>query len=398
MIAWLAMTAAMAEDPPKTSLHGDIKTFFVASFPDGLDNTGQGIADFRLKFESGIGDRWKFVAHHAITTFNVPPGAGLAGTNAGVGLQAPEFVDLTWQPDLGPGLTMRGRTDRLSAKYSTSGLDVTLGRQPVTFGSGLVFTPMDIVNPFSAAVIDTEYKPGVDSLRIDAYFGTSARITGIAAWAGPFVHSGEDLSAVDDVIYALNGTVTVGVTDLIGLVTSVQGEPVFGVGFISAIGPVGIHGDATLTLPPETAVEEDPFVRAVVGADWRPGPNTTLTAEAYYQGFGSNDPDDFFAIFLGPRFARGEVWQVGRWYASVAVAQEITPLLNLNVAVVGNLADPSMLLTSGLGWSIADDATLSAGIYAGIGPSPDFSGLVPQLRSEFGTYPPSGFLSVRTYF
>ncbi len=397
MIGVLAFAVAAAEEPP-ASFHGDIKTFYVASFPDGLDNTAQGIADLRLKFEADAGEHWSFLAHHTVTTFNVPPGVGLAGTNAGVGLQAPEFVDLTWEPDTGPSLLVRGRTDRLSVKYSRSGLDVTLGRQPVTFGSGLVFTPMDIVNPFSAAVIDTEYKPGVDALRIDAYFGTSARVTGIAAWAGPFVHSGSELSAVDDVIYALNGTVTVGVTDLVGLVTSVRGEPVFGVGFISAIGPVGIHGDATLTLPPEEALEDDPFVRAVVGADWRPTPTTTLTAEAYYQGFGSNDPDDFLALLLGPRFTRGEVWQLGLWYASVAVAQEITPLVNLNVGLVGNLGDPSLLVTSGVAWSVASNATLSAGLFAGVGPSPDFSSDLPVLRSEFGTYAPAGFLSVRTYF
>jgi len=392
MIALLAMAAASADEPP-VSLHGDVKTFFVASFPSGSDSIGQGVADFRLKFAADAGEHWSFLAHHAVTTLNVPPGLGLAGTNAGVGLQAPELVDLTWQPDTGPNLTIRGRTDRLSVKYSRSGLDVTLGRQPVTFGSGLVFTPMDIVNPFNAATIDTEYKPGVDALRVDGYFGTTGRVSGVAAWAGPFVHSGEELGFTD-VILALNGSVTVGVTDLRGLVTSVRGEPVFGVGFVSGIGPVGIHGDATLTLPTEAAREDDPFVRAVVGADWRPTPTTTLTGEAYYQGFGSDDPDEYLAIFTSDRFARGEVWQVGRYYASVAVTQEITPLITANVALIGNLGDPSLLVTSGLGWSLANNAALSAGIYAGLGERPD--GIMPN--SEFGLYPVSGFVSVRTYF
>ncbi|MEN0068075.1 MAG: hypothetical protein AAGA48_38460 [Myxococcota bacterium] len=393
-MGWWLGALAHAGD---ASLHGDIKTFFVASFPSGLDNTGQGIADFRLKAEASAGKHWDFLAHHAVTTFNVPPGVGLAGTASGVGLQAPEFVDLTWEADAGPGLTIRGRTDRLSVKYSRSGLDVTLGRQPVTFGSGLVFTPMDIVNPFSAAVIDTEYKPGVDALRIDGYIGTAGRITGVAAWAGPFIHGDEPIPFVDNTILALNASTTVGVTDLIGLVASVRGEPVFGAGFVSAIGPVGIHGDVTLTLPPEGALEEDPFVRAVVGADWRPTPTTTLTAEAYYQGFGSNDPGEYLAIFLGPRFARGEVWQVGRTYASLAVNQEVTSLINANVALVGNLGDPSMLVSAGLSWSVANNATLAAGLYAGVGAQPDFMSDT-IFQSEFGTYPPAGFLSVRTYF
>lgn len=390
----LLMSHAVAGE---ASLHGDVKTFYVASFPTDLPNTAQGIADFRLKFEAEAGSSWSFLAHHAVTTFNVPPGQGLAGTTSGVGLVAPEFIDLTWQPDTGDQLLVRGRTDRLSVKYSRPGLDVTLGRQPVTFGSGLVFTPFDIVNPFNAATIDTEYKPGVDALRVDGYIGTANRITGVAAWAGDPIHTDDTRVNLENTILALNSSATVGVTDLSALVASVRGEPVFGVGMVSSAGPVGLHGDVTLTLPNDVARETEPFVRAVVGADYRPTTTTTLSAEVYYQGFGAIDPDEYFAVFTSPRFARGEVWQVGRYYASLAVAQEVTPLVNVNVAAVTNLTDPSVLLSAGLNWSIANNATLGAGIFAGLGRSPDFAS-EGIFRSEFGTYPPAGFLSVRTYF
>ena len=38
------------------------------------------------------------------------------------------------------------------------------GRQAITWGNGLFYAPMDLVNPFDPATIDTEYKAGDDML------------------------------------------------------------------------------------------------------------------------------------------------------------------------------------------------------------------------------------------
>lgn len=428
-IGWvLCGSAAAADDAPapvEASVHGDVKTFVVASFPPSAAATGQGIADLRLKGNLKLNKAWSLTGHQTLTTFGLSPGAGLAGAGAGVGLLAPQLIDLTRELDTVPDgapdgteqqLVVRWRTDRATARLSVPGLDLTLGRQPVTFGSGNAFTPMDVVNPFNAATIDTEYKPGVDAIRADGYLGTSGRITGVAAWAGAPVHKPEcdrvegaftgdprddprpcAPVGLTDLILVANGQATIGVTDVQLLVGAVRAEPVFGAGVVSSVGPVGVHGDATLTLPHEDAREDDPFVRAVIGADWRPTTTTTLSSEAYYQGFGAADPSGYLAIFLSDRFARSEVWQVGRAYASLAVIQEITPLIVANVAVIANLGDPSALIAPGVSWSVSGNASMSLGMFAGVGRAPDLTSLDP-IRSEFGTYPPAAFLQLRAYF
>ncbi len=385
-------------------MNGDVKLFYVTSFPTDLPATGQGTADFRLKAQLQLGKYWSASAHHTLTSFNIPAGGAVTGTNSGVGLQAPELVRMTHTFDTAPDgqpnqLGLRTRTDRLWVRFSPPSLDITVGRQPVTFGTGLVFTPMDVVNPFSAATIDTEYKPGVDAVRADAYWGVAGRATAVLAWAGAPIHDA-DRGAVglDDLIGVVNAQATVGVTDLQLLVGSVRAEPVFGVGVASSIGVVGVHGDATLTLPTEDAAEEDPFVRAVVGADWRPTNTTTLSAEGYYQGFGTNDPDEYLLLFVGERFARGEVWQVGRFYGSLAWAQEISALVSSSIALITNFEDPSMLIAPGLSWSVSNEAAMSVGGFVSLGGRPDLSAQIPELRSEFGTYPPSVFVQLRSYF
>jgi hypothetical protein len=304
----------------------------------------------------------------------------------------------------------------LSAKLPH--VDVALGRQAVSFGGGRFFTPLDLVNPFGPATIDTEWKPGVDALRVDAYAGMATKVTAVAAWAGaPVV--GEDARdadrpLLDDLVLAADAQTTVGLTDLSLFAGDVRAEPVFGVGVVSALGPVGVHGEGTVTLPDD----DDPFVRGVVGADWRPGDRTTLTGEVYAQTLGADAPGGYLRVLRGARVARGELWEAGQLYAALAVAQELTPLVSANVAAIANLRDPSALLSLAVTWNVADNADVAFGAYAGLGAPPDTvpldltlsatgtpgltmptdAALARSVNSEFGLYPTMGFVQARAYF
>src|SRR5690606_19624752 len=149
-------------------------------------------------------DNWSAEVHHAVTLLGGAAGLGLAGASTGVGLTAPEALPLTWDVHEGD-ILVRGRTDRAWVRGRFGGVDATLGRQPVSFGNGRISTPRDLVAPFHPATVDTEYKPGVDAARVDAYLGTSGRLTAVAAYAGDWT---------DGMVYALYGQGTVGVTDL----------------------------------------------------------------------------------------------------------------------------------------------------------------------------------------
>ncbi len=430
---------------PEASANVDLKTFLVGSFPGdwivapeippelepllpdgfsaddllaasglGADPRAQGFGAGRVRGELRLGDV-VLLGHHEVF-LGSGAASPLGGTSAGVGLQAPELVDLTWQPDLGDGMQLRGRTDRLSVTWAAKGAQLVVGRQPVSFGTGFVFTPMDVVNPFSAATIDTEYKPGVDAARLDAFFGTAGKVTAVAAWAGPPVHAPDRAPvALADLVFAASGQGTVGVTDLVGLAAVVRGDLVAGAGFVSAIGPVGVHGEVTGTLPAEDAVEDDPFVRAVLGADGRPTGTTTVSGEVYLQTLGATDPRDYLAFAQGPRFARGELWTMGRTYAALSVAQELTPLVSGSAALIGNLEDPSALLAPGLSISAADDVTVSLGGFVALGARPDpvplgfdpttfaitpptTRALARSVNSEFGLYGSTVYLSTRSWF
>ena len=450
MLALLLALLAAADDEPdlKAEVHGDIKTFGIAIFPyDHLvmgttwepgcadlsgfplppdvppdlcvpDPTnlekvpatpsGQGVWNFRLKLEAEYRDVLRFEAHHlANATLGNTGGAAVQGFGTGVARGAPEVVDLSWDAELeGDSMALIGITDRLLLQVSQPGIDVTLGRQPVSFGNGLFFTPIDLVNPFTPTTIDTEYKPGVDALRVDGYFGMTGKLTVVGAYAGDW--------QLEEMALATYGQGTVGVTDLGVFGGLIYAEPVVGTSVVTSIGPFGLHSDLAVTFPEG----EDPFLRGVLGSMWRPTDSSTITGEVYVQTFGTTDPDEYLLIAQQDRFARGQVWNWGVGYVGVAWAEQVTPLVSGNVAVIMNVTDPSTMVSPSLNWSISDNAVFGVGGFGGIGARPD-ADVRPEdfvdpvtfqplgrrataaafgLNSEFGTYPIAVFTNMKAYF
>jgi len=386
------------------TLGGDVKSFFLASFPyDSAllpeDPSGTGILSLRLKGEARQTwgqDSLAFKLHLA-STLSAPASASYSGVSTSASA-VPEAVDLRWDLDGGEGLAWTARPDWLLVEGRMPHLTLTLGRQPITFGHALLFTPLDLVAPFHPAVLDQEYKPGVDAARLDAYAGTSTHLSAVAAYAGSW-----DL---DGLVLCATGQTTVGVWDLGLLAGAVHGDLVAGLTTTGSLGPIGLWAEGTLTVPTD---DEDPFVRAVVGGEARPGDRWFLAAEAYVQTNGASDPGDYLEQSSGARYARGEVWEMGRYYAGLSGSYELSPIVQISAFALANLADPSAMVGPALSWSVSDEASVHGGAYVGLGQRPgdiDLSALgasddlysaIP-VNSEFGLVPVVGFVSLSTAF
>jgi len=409
MILTLLAGAAWAQSPsPVTGeVHGELSSFFFGTMPeehailapDGA--SGMGSVTGRVKSRMELGAHLQLTAHPIISSST----GQATWVQTGTGVEPPEAVDLSWAPDLDGSLDVRARMDWLHLRAKTEGMEITIGRQPIGFGTGMFFTPMDLVSPFGLTTVDTSHRPGVDAVRVDGFFGTSGRLTAVAAYRGDW-----DL---DGMIFLTEGQVTVGVTDLHALAGEVHGEPVMGFGMASSVGPVGLHSDVTLTL----ATEEDAFVRAVIGTDWRPAEKTHLSVEAYVQTLGATDPDEYLVLALGDRFSRGELQQLGRTYLGAMIQQELAPLVQGGLATFANLEDSSALLSPTLTCSVADNAELMTGAFIGLGARPEdvdpmdlvdpatFQPLPDEeaarrlgVQSEFGLVAPTFFVQMKSTF
>lgn len=395
LAAVLLAPAAARADGFKPSLGGDVKGFFVAVFPYDSpllpkDPLGESFLDLRLKLAGRLGSHVKYTVHPvlSITTQSHTTSLGLgpafgAGT-AGLG----QLVDLSWHPVGAPGFTIDGRIDRLMVAFSSPGLQLTIGRQPVSFGTTFFFNPEDLVAPFTPVTLDREYKPGIDAVRVDGYFGTSGQITAVVAYAGA---PGPKAIDPKDLVIAARSGFTVGVFD-IGLFTAaVHDDMVLGLDTAGSIGAFGVRGEATLTYP---AGGGSPFVRAVVGADRKLDMGLTLSGELYLQTLGALEPSGYLAIATSARAARGEIWAFGRYYAALSADYEVSAIVHVSAFAVANLHDPSALCGLGLTWSVGDNTEIDAGAYVGAGARPD--GL--DLKSEFGLVPTAGYAIMKSYF
>ena len=412
-LLWLCLSMAQAEES-SAQWNADVKTFFVTVHPYEHilmppTDTAQAFVDGRLKLDWTLSDTISIEAHHVITAgtpqyqtqlqmelaqMGVEMEGAASTMMTGVGLQAPEAVELSWRME-DTDLFLQGRTDRLFAQATVGQSTIRLGRQAISFGHGMVFNPMDLVQPFSIATIDNEYKAGIDALRVERYFGMAGQITGVVAYAGSW--DVEGLTAV------LNANGTFGWTDISVFGGMVRSDRVIGTGVASSIGAVGLHSDVTLTIPDS---EEDPFVRLTTGAFLRPFDTSSVTMEYYFQSLGADSAEKYLDFAQSDRYARGELWVMGQHYLSLAWAQEMTALSSASIAFIGNVVDASMLLSPSLSLSVSDDVQLVAGGFVGVGERPKTTSVTEvllnpdalQVGSEFGMMPGSGFVQLRSYF
>ena len=132
------------------------------------------------------------------------------------------------------------------------------------------------------------------------------------------------------------------------------------------------------------------FWRASAGVDRQLTPTLTLTAEAGWNGFGSDDPADYPRIGAADRVQRGEVNSLGRSYIGASLVWQAHPLVSVTGVVLVNLSDASVLFLPHVDVSLAD-----AGALIGIGP-----GLNPDKTpgSEYGAVPATLYAALMAYF
>jgi len=422
--------AARVVDKEKLQIDvgGDVKGFFDAVFPYEHvimpeDPIASAALDFRFKFSGDYSTWLSWELHHSLTSRFKPAEDTTFGLSAGTGAPvAEEAITLSYTAVDTPNFELAGRFDRLNLSFHLPGLDITIGRQPVSFGTGLFFTPMDLLAPYTPQVVDREYKPGVDAVRFDGFFGATGRLTGVVGVLDEFTLEG--------LFAAGYGGFTVGITDLNFFVAKIRKDLVVGMGTASSIGPVGVHADLTVTVPfegeeecpganPLADADEacPPFVRAVVGADVRTGFGMSLMGELYVQTAGATDRTKYLHVATRPRFAGGELWTMGTFYGGITISQEIIPIVIVNATVMTNFGDPSFLIGPGLTWSVSENADFAIGGVITIGARPEDAELIDLVdpttfqplpedevldivhsNSEFGLMPSQFYAQLKFYF
>jgi hypothetical protein len=275
--------------------------------------------------------------------------------------------------------------DRLSLTWYTDLVDMTVGRQAITWGISNVFPVSDLWAQFSPFELDTEEKPGIDAMRILSYPSSSIELDAVIADRG----SSRNLSA------GLRLSLSLPWADLYAGGGKLWREAM---GLVGISAPIGVYKlRAEGVLPYDLDVDGFKLPRVTLGID-RLGGATMVSVEYNFNGIGATDAEAYADVLEDPRFAQGETYFLGRHNLGGTAAW--TPgndRLSLSLTGLLNLQDPSTAFIPNLTYDLGQATRLSLGALVSFGDTPLF---LPetQLRSEFGTYGDFVFTMLSVYF
>ncbi len=409
-LAWLAAPMAHAEHPWSVAGHAKYR-FLNTNYPE--DSVANGIigdhaidhvGDVRLE----LGLRKNAWQARADAQWTGRHGDVLEGSRqlGDLGLMpAPmidddrRLIDLTDVISDGDEYVLLQRLDRLFVGYAGNRGVVRFGRQALSWGNGLIYTPMDFFNPFDPASVDKEYKTGDDMA-----YGQLLRANGDdlqAVWVGRRNPESGDVES-DVLSSSLKYHGFVGGSEYDLLAAHHFGDWILGVGGIHSLGGTILRGDITITW-----TDSDTVVNLVANGSyswvlW--GKNVSGVLEYYYNGFGLEDDEmNLFDLAENPdllsRFERGELFTLGRHYLAASATVELNPLWNLTPTLFWNMGDRSGMVQLTAQYDIFQNCQIlaSANFPFGSGGS-EYGGIetgVAELEIASNT---SVFLQLAWYF
>ena len=291
------------------------------------------------------------------------------------------------------------RLDRISIGYTGDRIVVRFGRQAISWGNGLLFTPMDILNPFDPAAVDKEYKSGDDMLYGQYLLDNGSDLQAVTVVRRNPV-SGEVEQDQSSLALKYHGFWGSREFDL--LAAEHYGEFLLGVGVSTDAGGAVWRADLVWN-----NTDSDSTLTAVGGVSYSGvagGHNWTGFMEYYYNGFGQADGDySPAALASNPqlliRLARGELFNLGQHYLGASVSIEMTPLLNLTPNIFINLTDPSALAQLVFTYDWQQDIQLITAISVPIGPNgSEYGGINSERPGLYLSTGASLFAQLAWYF
>ncbi|MBW2039700.1 MAG: hypothetical protein JRI46_08905 [Deltaproteobacteria bacterium] len=309
------------------------------------------------------------------------------------------LMDLTGTIHEDDSYILYHRLDRLSLTLLPKWGVVSIGRQAVTWGNGLLFNPMDLFNPFSPADIERDYKVGDDMV------STQFSVNKIGEFQFLYVPRRDlvrenvqwNQSSLAAKLHFAWGT-----TEFDIMAAKHYKDAVIGFGSTGYLGDAAWRLDGVWTFLNEDRGKKG-YLSLVANMDyswvwW--GKNFYGFIEFYFNGLSHNE---YTEAFTGPdiseRLDRGELFTLGRTYLSGHIRVELHPLFNVYLTVINNLADPSGIIQPRAVWDIFEDVQITFGgnIYYGRRGT-EYGGFKIPGTNFLNKAPDSVFLWLTYYF
>jgi hypothetical protein len=378
-------------------------TFLVSSFADDRmlfpePGGGEGLLRLRHDFVAapseafGAGLSWE--TRLALAS---PPGIATSGILPPESPPAFRIRSLDEPLAVNDGFRWRHEVDRAFLVFRPGPAEVTVGRQAIGWGRGVLFGAVDLFAPFSPLEADRAWRRGVDAVRTEIRLGERASFDAAAAIG----HDGDP----EDSIYAARLRGYVGEVDGELLLGRRGRDLVAGLASSAAVGDAEAHAELALFRTPDAnaapLLANDRLVgKAVVGASYRFGLGKGLPVfvEYHYTGFGAPRPgaltDPTFATAdFRERLARGDTQLPVRQAVALLATYEANEEWTFQLLWLASPRDGSGVFSPGATLTLGDHATVQVAAYLPHGAPPRGG----SLRSDFGATPVSVLVQLAVY-
>jgi len=356
------------------SLSGSYKNLYTISETILKEDFWSDLNRLRLEFDVELKDS---VLIKAILDNEV-----LLGTILGTGeflfskkIEEDTFFDLDNNLIDNPDLFWSQNLYRIYLSYSTEKMNLTAGRQRVTWGTGRIWNPIDLFNSVSPLKIESGERAGVDAVNVEYFLGSLSYISFVYA---PGKESFKT-SVASRVKTNLKGF------DLSLVLGEFRRNMVLGFDFAGSMGDSGFSGEVTFT-DPEVGKE---FTRFLLSWDHTFTSSLFILFEYLHNG-GNLDGENLrrFIDTESRTIFTGEIVTRNKHFLGSVVGYDITLLLRGDILIIYDIDDNSIFTRPSLTYNVMSnvDWTVGGQIFSG------------SMNSEFGDLNESFFTSVKCYF
>jgi hypothetical protein len=305
---------------------------------------------------------------------------------------------LPWSSSDVNNLGLYNELDRAAVTFRFPFADLSLGRQAVAWGSSRIVNTTDVIVPVEISTLDTEYREGVDALRLRIPLGAMHEID-LGYVFGKEFRFDRSAAFGRAKLYVLE-------TDVGALAMLFQENLMIGLDLARAIGDAGSWLEAAYVVPDVVGGFDDPwadgYFRISSGLDYNLSGELYGYVEYHFNSPGAADASGYLQLPDDPAYSGGATYLLGRHYLGVGATYNLTPLLPATGRLLANLNDLSVMLSLSVEYNIKENVYLGGGCYLGFGENPSVSTIVPgqiqEYRSEFGAYPNLFYTTVKLYF
>ncbi len=393
--AAIALLLVLAGARPLPGQFPSIRGYYlnVGMWSDSTPFSLGGLGDvnrLRFMFQPSLGPVHLEVAYEHVFTYNqrraLESRQGLAVEGGG------EWARLEWDLEESDHVMWRHRFDRLSARWAPDDrLEITAGRQTVSWATTLLLSPADPFIPFDPSDPFREYRAGVDALRLQIFPSQLSDLDIVVRPAK--VRAG--VVVVDETMTVLGrGRGVWQGWELSGWLGVLHDQPAAAVGAAGGVGQVAVRCELSVREKNDEVVG-----RGAVGVDSRLDlfdRDFYFSIEYQHDGLGASEAADLTRVRSSEAFARGELQTLSRDVAATQLSYQVHPLWNADLLVLWSIGDQSTLISAGASYSASNEVTLRAGLFVGLGD--DTTSGANAIPSEYGITPTLLYLSASLFF